>query len=748
MSGTDAPFVAAAPEIVRALLGDPDATEKGGAVWRYGRRGSLAVDIDKATFFDHERGEGGGMIDLVARARRTDKAGAVKWLTEAKFIEDRRAEAKQQRRIVAVYDYKDANGETRFQIVRFDPKDFRQRRPDGNGNWIWNLQGVEPLPYRLAELLAAAPSTVVFIVEGEKDVEALRDRLLIGTCNPGGAGKWPTVFAPHFAGRRVAILPDNDSAGERHARDVAQKLSGPAASVRIVRLPGLPPKGDVSDWLDAGGTAEELEQLAADAPEWNAEKPEPAAADPAAGDHDPRHRRAGGGGGTSPRDAFDNHANVEKTEDAIADAFAEHHAGKIVFDHTAGCWWRWQGRWTRDERSAVFHEARLFCRSARTRMTDPPAAIAKIAFAASVERAARADPRLAVSAEIWDRDRLLLGTPTGIVDLRTGKCRPAVPDLYISRSTAVAPAEPEAAAPLWLSFLNDATGGDAEMVALLQRLCGYLLTGDVTEEVLTFLYGRGGNGKGVFLNVLTHILGEYAVSVPIEAFTAGSRLNLEYYRAQMAGARLVTACETEAQATWAESQIKEMTGNETALSARHPYGQPFTFLPQFKIILVGNYAPKLKGRSAAMERRLRVVPFNSTPVQPDPNLKNKLRQEYPAILRWMIDGCLVWQRDGLGSAAAIKQATGAYFEQQDAFRRWIDERCILAPELSLKPGVLLTDFAAWARANGEEAIGSNAFAELIDRTPGLRRVKSHRVRLVQGIGLRPLDTPGDGGDGW
>lgn len=427
---------------------------------------------------------------------------------------------------------------------------------------------------------------------------------------------------------------------------------------------------------------------------------------------------------------------VAPTEDAVARAFAEAYAGQFVFDHTARSWFIWKsGRWASDDRAYVFHAARVFCRAVRAKLTDPPSSLAKIAFAAAVDRAARADPKMAVSHEIWDTDPWLLGTPGGVVDLRTGILKAAMPDLYIARHTTVVPAPPGTPAPLWQDFLNDATRKDEELQQFLRRLAGYMLTGDVTEEVLTFLYGPGGNGKGVFLGALTGILGEYAVSVPIEVFTAGSRINLEYYRAQMAGARVVTASETEAQATWAESQIKEMTGNETPLSARHPYGKPFTFRGQFKIALVGNYAPKLKGRSAAMERRLRVLPFTNTFQKPDVDLKEKLKAEYPAILRWMIDGCLIWQRDRLGTAKVITAATSAYFEQQDAFRRWLDERCILGPGLSLKPGLLLADFNAWAKASGEEPVSANAFAEMVDRTPGLSRVKSDGVRLVKGIGL-------------
>ncbi len=428
---------------------------------------------------------------------------------------------------------------------------------------------------------------------------------------------------------------------------------------------------------------------------------------------------------------------IDPNEDSVARAFAGTSAGRFAFDHTAGCWRVWQdGRWARDTRNLVFDAARDFVRAARERLTDPPAAMARIAFSAAVERASRADPRVAVSQEVWDRDPRLLGVPGGVVDLRTGQLNPSRPEQFISRQTSVAPAPAGTPAPLWSAFLDDATRKDVELKAFLQRLTGYLLTGIVTEEVLTFLYGCGGNGKGVLLGAVTAILAEYAVAVPIEVFTAGARISVEYYRAQMAGTRLVTASETEVQTTWPELQIKEMTGNDSPLSGRHHYGQPFTFWPQFKIVLVGNYAPRLKGCSPAMERRLRVVPFNRIPAARDPDLKERLRAEYPAILRWMIDGCLQWQQKRLGTAAVITRATNAYFEQQDAFRHWIEECAVLDPTLSVEPGILLSNYNSWAKTNGEEVATSNAFAEMIDRIPSLRRVKSDGRRLVKGIGLK------------
>jgi len=170
----------------------------------------------------------------------------------------------------AVYPYHADDGRLLFQVCRFAPKRFRQRRPKDGGGWEWSVKGVPPVPYRLPELLSADPREPVFIVEGEKDADRLAALGMVVTTNAGGAGKWRPEFAESLRGRRVVALPDNDEPGREHAQAVAASLQGAAASVRIVELPGLPEKGDVSNWLDAGGTPERLRELAAAAPEWQA----------------------------------------------------------------------------------------------------------------------------------------------------------------------------------------------------------------------------------------------------------------------------------------------------------------------------------------------------------------------------------------------------------------------------------------------------------------------------------------------
>jgi hypothetical protein len=171
-------------------------------------------------------------------------------------------------RIVATYPYRDECGAPLFEVVRRGPKGFAQRRPGGNGEWVWSLDGTRRVLYRLPELLAAVSSLSVFISEGEKDADRLASLGLVATTNPGGAGKWRPEYDTHLRGRHVVILPDADEPGRRHADQVARSLVGVAASVKIVALPGLPERGDVSDWLDAGHTREELLALVEQAPEW------------------------------------------------------------------------------------------------------------------------------------------------------------------------------------------------------------------------------------------------------------------------------------------------------------------------------------------------------------------------------------------------------------------------------------------------------------------------------------------------
>lgn len=171
------------------------------------------------------------------------------------------------RQIVATYDYRDEQDALLYQSVRYEPKGFVQRVPNGS-DWTYKLNGARRVLYRLPELLTSDTIKPVFILEGEKDVDRAYNEGLIATTNAGGAGKWRDEYNEALRDRHVIIIPDNDEPGRKHAGQVAQALYGIAKSVRIIELPDLPPKGDLSDWLDGGWTLDQLKTLANDAPLW------------------------------------------------------------------------------------------------------------------------------------------------------------------------------------------------------------------------------------------------------------------------------------------------------------------------------------------------------------------------------------------------------------------------------------------------------------------------------------------------
>jgi AAA domain/Homeodomain-like domain len=252
-------FDALMEPVALRLLGEP--TQQRNGEWRYGNRGSLAVDIKNGRWFDHEANVGGGVLDLI---RQHVSEPPIDWLRRAGLIEGEPSHTEPN--IVAVYDYCDEKGELLFQVVRFEPKDFRQRKPDGHGGWNWKLGDTRRILYRLPELLrAVAVGETIFIPEGEKDVDNLRAVGLEATTSPGGVKKWRNEYSNHLRGADVVVLVDNDAPGREHAAQVAASLRGIAKRVRVLDIGKLwadcPDKGDISDWLAAGGRIETLKAI-------------------------------------------------------------------------------------------------------------------------------------------------------------------------------------------------------------------------------------------------------------------------------------------------------------------------------------------------------------------------------------------------------------------------------------------------------------------------------------------------------
>lgn len=257
-------------EVAKALLGEPNGKLSKKDELRFGSHGSLRVTISgdhRGTWTNHETGEGGGVLDLIVHKLGGDRTSAAAWLRE--HVEGGGEPANDSGKIVAVYRYEDWAGELVHEVVRLEPKSFRQRKPDGRGGYVWNMKGVAPTLYNMPRVHdAAMKGELVIVVEGEKDADRLNRLGLVATCNAGGAGKWKPEHCGQLAGARVAILPDNDEAGRDHAEQVAAAMKGRAPSIKIVELGIAERKADVSDWLDGGGTIEALSHLIDTAPEW------------------------------------------------------------------------------------------------------------------------------------------------------------------------------------------------------------------------------------------------------------------------------------------------------------------------------------------------------------------------------------------------------------------------------------------------------------------------------------------------
>jgi putative DNA primase/helicase len=393
------------------------------------------------------------------------------------------------------------------------------------------------------------------------------------------------------------------------------------------------------------------------------------------------------------------------TQDAVAMRFTEIHGDKLRYCYSTGAWFEWTGVvWRKNETQLAFNWARRLSRELSASSDDKEMKeVQKASFARAVEDFCQADTAHAVTIDNWDNDPFKLGTPGGTVDLRTGVLSPAKQSDGITKLTSVAPAE-TADCPLWIKFLKEATGNDEGLIRYLQQWCGYSLAGDTREHALVFVYGDGGNGKGVFLNMTSGILNQYSATASMDTFTASRDSKHPTDLAMLRGARMVTASETEEGKSWAESRIKQMTGGDP-ITARFMHKNFFTYKPQFKLTIVGNHKPVLQNVDDAMRRRFNIIPFTRKPETPDKELESKLRNEWPAILRWMIAGCLDWLENGLVRPESIVTATREYFDDQDLFGQWLAECCDVEPGNRYKSAnatALFNSWSVYAVAAGED----------------------------------------------
>jgi len=414
------------------------------------------------------------------------------------------------------------------------------------------------------------------------------------------------------------------------------------------------------------------------------------------------------------------------SDDALADLFSKKYKDDFRFVDEWG-WLQWTNtRWQPVSDFVVMGYARQICRNQSQLCENDPditpksrstlaRAVASAKTVAAVIKLAAGDKYHYLESSGFNADVWLFNTPKGTIDLRTGTLRQHRPTDYI---TKIANASPEGSCPKWLAFLDQITASDILLQSYLQRLAGYAMAGDPSEECLDFFYGLGGNGKGTFLKVLQHIFGEYSTTAATETFLESRGERHPTDLAKLAGARLVVAQEIDKGRSWNEFLVKTMTGRDE-MTARFMRRDFFNFIPQFTLIISGNNKPSLKNVDPAWRRRLHIVPFNVTiPAdKQNPNLKTELEAEADGILKWCLDGCLAWQKQRLSPPDTVLAATADYFVAEDTFEQWLTECCLRGQEGYHEASSLLHEsYRHWKVNRGEKASGTKAFSTELEKS--------------------------------
>lgn len=456
----------------------------------------------------------------------------------------------------------------------------------------------------------------------------------------------------------------------------------------------------------------------------------------------------------------------KRTDAGNAELFAFHNRNSLRYDHAKGQWMINQGfYWKAEDKGQT---TKLAIEAVRIRgmlgvefseLEEEKEWALKSESANGIKAVlhlARALPPISSAGEQWDGDPWLLGTPQGIYDLRTGQ-KVESTESYITKLTSVGPAS-QATCPLWQDFINKITRNDLTFSSYLQRFCGYTLTGLTREHSMQFLYGLGSNGKSTYEDTLYEILKDYAHVLPIRVITASKYEQHPTELADLTGKRLVISSETEPGRHWKESLLKGMVSGDP-MNARKMRMDSFTFTPTYKLIIAGNDMPYLTDVKEADRRRYQVVPFSTrfkdisdsdyaadTDAPKDKEFAAKLRNEYPAILRWMMDGCLQWQQEGINPPSMVIMATEGYLSGQDRETLWMVEHCVKDATAKTRTSDLFDSWLSWCEVNHEPDAGTRReFTQRLIRRGHLPcKVGEQGQAGVRGLRLRRSeDTPVD-----
>lgn len=455
------------------------------------------------------------------------------------------------------------------------------------------------------------------------------------------------------------------------------------------------------------------------------------------------------------------------TEIGNGQRFARMHGGRLRYVHSQG-WLIWDGkRWASVARGdqdaaakavvaelyaevAALAQRAAHAVSADSSLTDAATRAGGLASAlldharksskasaiAAMIKLAQSEEPIAAAPQDFDRDPFVLNVANGTLDLRTGKLRPHRQSDMITKLAPVT-YDPDAPAKRWEAFLSRVLP-DPELLAWLQRYSGYALTGNVGEQALAFCHGGGSNGKNVYLDTVAGVMGDYAITAAPDLLLSKKGEAHPTEQADLDGARLVVCSEIDEGRAWNEALIKRITGDRT-IKARKMKRDFYQFQATHKLIVAANSKPKMRGTDNGIWRRMNLVPFGVT-IPAAERIRDfdqlLLAEEAPGILAWLVRGCLAWQREGLGKAAAITEATAEYRKEQDVLGKWIEEECtLLDPDAFTQTAHLYVRFAAWCQRAGRHPWSRDAMRDGLAARHRISADRTKNARGFRGIGL-------------
>jgi putative DNA primase/helicase len=367
---------------------------------------------------------------------------------------------------------------------------------------------------------------------------------------------------------------------------------------------------------------------------------------------------------------------------------------------------------------------------------------------------ARSERGVAARAEDFDRDPWLLNVQNGTLELdirRTPDRRPRLrahrPEDLITKLVSVA-YDPAATAPAWEAFLDRIFPDRPALRTYVQRAVGYSLTGLTIEQIILLCVGRGANGKTTLLEAVAGMLADYASTVAAETLLSkkGDVTLVMNDLASLQGRRFVTAVESDMGRRMAEGLIKNVTGGE-AIRVKRLYADVYSITPTFKLWVGTNHKPIVRGTDHAIWRRLRLVPFEVTipDAEQDHQLLEKLQAERAGILSWAVEGCVAWQRDGLGTPEEVQRATAAYRGEMDVLGDFLAERCVADARASMAAAELFDAYADWALKARENVLSKRTFGQQLAER-GFKPTRSRTERAWLGLRLRTA-MDGDASEG-